>query len=166
MTFAGEQGEIRVGYRHGRRSGLHVEVGGRPLDPVTLVSCDPHRVGLEVGGHLRWFRVHRRDGVHHVDGPAGSSTLVELPRFPAAGIDEEPGSLHAPMPGRVVRVHVSEGDEVADGQLLVVMEAMKMEHTLRAPFAGVVTGVRATEGDQVEADAVLVIVEEAPAVAG
>ena len=64
------------------------------------------------------------------------------------------------MPGRVIRVDVVEGQTVAEGDTLVVMEAMKMEHTLRAPHSGTVTSVRCAPDDQVGADDVLVVVEE------
>lgn len=62
----------------------------------------------------------------------------------------------APMPGRIVLVKANDGDDVEEGQELLVMEAMKMELTLRAPRAGRIESVNATEGDFVEADAVLV----------
>jgi propionyl-CoA carboxylase alpha chain len=64
------------------------------------------------------------------------------------------------MPGRVTRVEVETGDEVEAGEVLLVMEAMKMEHSLRAPHSGTITEVDCTPGDQVEAGAVLVVVEE------
>jgi biotin carboxyl carrier protein len=84
--------------------------------------------------------------------------LVALPRFPSSELVETPGSLHAPMPGRVVRVEARVGDSVRAGQVLVVLEAMKMEHTLRAPHDGTVGEVDCSPGDQVEAGAVLVVI--------
>ncbi len=63
------------------------------------------------------------------------------------------------MPGRVVKVLVAENDPVVAGQALLVLEAMKMEHTLRAPHAGKVISVKAQPEDQVEAAQTLVIVE-------
>jgi biotin carboxyl carrier protein len=65
------------------------------------------------------------------------------------------------MPGMVVRVEAEVGAEVSEGSVLVVMEAMKMEHTLRAPHDGTVSQVLCEAGDQVEAGSVLVVVEEA-----
>ena len=65
----------------------------------------------------------------------------------------------APMPGRVVRVLVSEGDEVEARQPVVVIEAMKMENELRAPAAGRVREVAASPGTSVEAGRVLVVIE-------
>jgi biotin carboxyl carrier protein len=76
-----------------------------------------------------------------------------------SGVAAGPAPLIAPMPGLVVRVNVTEGDEVAAGQGLVVMEAMKMENELRAPAAGRVSRVHATAGTAVEKGTVLVELE-------
>ena len=67
-----------------------------------------------------------------------------------------PRSILSPMPGRIVKVLVREGDVVAAQQGLVVVEAMKMENELRAPRAGQVSAVKVVEGMLVEAKAVLV----------
>jgi 3-methylcrotonyl-CoA carboxylase alpha subunit len=66
------------------------------------------------------------------------------------------GGLTAPMPGIIRAVLVSAGDHVEKGRALVIMEAMKMEHTIRAPADGVVEAVNAAEGAMTEAGAVLV----------
>jgi biotin carboxyl carrier protein len=71
---------------------------------------------------------------------------------------EGPQRVDAPMPGKVVRVLVSVGDSVAEGQGLVVVEAMKMENELRSPKAGVVKELHAQEGQAVESGAKLVVV--------
>jgi 3-methylcrotonyl-CoA carboxylase alpha subunit len=68
--------------------------------------------------------------------------------------------IRAPMPGRIVLVRIKLGDTVAEGDEMVVMEAMKMELTLRAPRAATVVELRATPGEFVDADAVLVRFEE------
>ena len=70
------------------------------------------------------------------------------------------GTLLAPMPGTVLAVNASEGQAVAAGETLGVMEAMKMELALKAPFAGTVTSVGASVGDLVRLGAVLFTVEE------
>jgi acetyl-CoA/propionyl-CoA carboxylase, biotin carboxylase, biotin carboxyl carrier protein len=69
------------------------------------------------------------------------------------------GTLLAPMPGTVLAVNVAEGQAVAEGETLGVMEAMKMELALKAPFAGTVTTVGAATGDLVKLGAVLFVVE-------
>ena len=73
------------------------------------------------------------------------------------------GSVVAPLPGRVVAVPVAEGARVARGDVLVVIEAMKMEHGLVAPFDGVVEGLSAVVGDQVrEGEALARVRSEVP----
>jgi biotin carboxyl carrier protein len=62
------------------------------------------------------------------------------------------------MPGKVVLVNVSVGAQVEAGAVLLVLEAMKMEHSVRAAHAGLVAELRVKPGDQVEADQVLVVV--------
>jgi biotin carboxyl carrier protein len=66
------------------------------------------------------------------------------------------------MPGGVVRVAVAEGQAVISGQLLVVLEAMKMEHAVHATTAGTVASVEVAEGDQVETGRLLVVVDPDP----
>ena len=68
-------------------------------------------------------------------------------------------TITAPMPGKIVKVFAKVGDEVAEGQGLVVVEAMKMENELKAPKAGKVTEVLVKEGVTVENGANLVVVE-------
>jgi acetyl/propionyl-CoA carboxylase alpha subunit len=76
----------------------------------------------------------------------------------AAGGD---GQVLAPMPGRITSVAVSPGDSVAKGQILVTLEAMKMEHGLAAAFDGEVAEVRVTVGDQVTEGTLVVRLEPA-----
>jgi 3-methylcrotonyl-CoA carboxylase alpha subunit len=71
------------------------------------------------------------------------------------------GAILAPMPGKVIAVDVAEGDRVAAGQRLMVLEAMKMEHALTAPFDGTVTELSAATGGQVQVEAVLAVVTPA-----
>jgi acetyl-CoA/propionyl-CoA carboxylase biotin carboxyl carrier protein len=68
-------------------------------------------------------------------------------------------ALTAPMPGTVTLVKASVGEEVAAGQSLLVVEAMKMEHVIAAPFAGTVTELDVTAGSTVAMDQVLAVVE-------
>ncbi|HLF43145.1 MAG TPA: biotin carboxylase N-terminal domain-containing protein [Acidimicrobiia bacterium] len=154
VGYRWETTEIEVEYQIAR-DGLRV-VGG---DDLTVTSQTSNLVELEVDGENSVFAVDRFETTRYVDGPSGPLTFEELPRFAGTEIEEDPGSLHAPMPGRVIKVEVAVGDRVEEGQTLVVLEAMKMEHTLRAPWPGTVTSVGATSGQQVEAETVLVVVE-------
>jgi propionyl-CoA carboxylase alpha chain len=147
--------------------GVH-EIGYSMLSPfplegvgtVSIGSASPAEASIVVGGKAQRFEVARYDDLRYVDSALGPARLVELPRFPSSDADDAAGSLHAPMPGQVIRVDAVEGARVSEGSVLVVMEAMKMEHTLRAPHAGTIAQVLCSAGDQVEAGAVLVVVDE------
>src|SRR4028118_1984707 len=69
------------------------------------------------------------------------------------------GALLAPMPGKVTSVEVTAGEQVAKGQRLLTLEAMKMEHAMVAPFDGVVAELNVEAGAQVQVEAVLARVE-------
>jgi propionyl-CoA carboxylase alpha chain len=118
----------------------------------------PDAVTLESEGVRRRFAVHAVGEVSYVDSVGGSVTLTEVPRFPDPSAQVEAGSLLAPMPGTVVRLHVAEGHRVAAGQPLLVLEAMKMEHPVVAPHDGAVAALRVAEGNQVEGGAVLAVI--------
>ena len=140
--------------------------GGRdfrsPDLDVTVASVDlgdPTVVVLARDGVTRRFTVHVDGDRVDVESPAGHVALRRTPRFSDPADQVAEGSLLAPMPGSVVAVHVAVGDEVSEGQPLVVMEAMKMQHTVAAPQAGTVTELPVAAGDQIEAGAVLAVVE-------
>ncbi|BBY57034.1 acetyl-CoA carboxylase biotin carboxyl carrier protein subunit [Mycolicibacterium sarraceniae] len=78
--------------------------------------------------------------------------------FPDPSTVAEAGSLVAPMPGAVVRIEVIQGSRVQAGTPVVVLEAMKMEHTVRAPADGVIAAISVAAGDQVESGQVLAVV--------
>ncbi|WP_275957973.1 biotin carboxylase N-terminal domain-containing protein [Pseudonocardia sp. KRD291] len=142
--------------------GLDVAVDGEPLgETVVLLSATPENVVLEVDGVRRAYAVHRRAGWSYVDGPDGSVALAQVPRFADPNAVAQAGSLLAPMPGTVVRVLGGTGENVTAGQPLVVLEAMKMEHTVVAPGDGVLGEVRVGAGDQVDTGQVLAVVENA-----
>ncbi|MDX6748821.1 biotin carboxylase N-terminal domain-containing protein [Geminicoccaceae bacterium 1502E] len=81
--------------------------------------------------------------------------LLEAGTGLVAGEEAAQGLLAAPMPGRVTRVLVAEGEAVEAGQPLAILEAMKMEHRFEAPVAGRVAAVHVREGEQVEEGAIL-----------
>ena len=116
---------------------------------------------FELDGLRRCYDIHRVGDVVYVDSALGSSELIEQPRFPSAQLHASVGSLRSPLPGSVVAVHVEVGAVVTAGDVLVALEAMKMEHSIRAPHDGVVSEVRVKVGDQVETGAVLIVVDDA-----
>ena len=100
------------------------------------------------------------DGLTCVDSSLGSVALSPVERFTDPARQVAAGSLVAPMPGTVIRVGVQIGDKVTQGQPLLWLEAMKMEHTIAAPVDGVVGELTVEAGQQVEVGAVLAVVGE------
>lgn len=92
----------------------------------------------------------------------GRQFLVEKPSRARQALQHASGEMHAPMPGQVVEVFVRQGEQVAKGQRLLVLEAMKTQQTYAAPFDGVVAKLAVAAGEQVAEGALLVLVEEAP----
>jgi propionyl-CoA carboxylase alpha chain len=133
---------------------------GYAVEGVTVVAVSPNRVTLERDGARTTYEVAVSGDVVDVDSPTGHTTLRVLPRFTDPADAVASGSLLAPMPGTVVAVSVSEGDQVAQGQPVLVLEAMKMQHTVAAPHAGTVTRLSVQPGAQVAANEVLAVVEE------
>jgi propionyl-CoA carboxylase alpha chain len=151
---------VAVGYRFDRSGELdRLVVDGEALAAPRLVPSLPGEVELELGGVRRTYRV-RRDGAYvHVNSAAGQCDLRELARYPDPATDVAPGSLQAPMPGKVVRIDAAVGATVEAGQPLLVLEAMKMEHEIVAPVAGLITVLPVTVGDHVEAGGLLAAIE-------
>jgi len=151
--------EITVTYRARRNGGFDVSVGDTDY-AVSVFADGADDTDLEINGRRvsqsltadvdRWL----------VHGAGGDIEFEELPRFPVAGGAEFAGGLVAPMPGNVTATHVAEGDRVEEGQLLLILEAMKMEHRITAPIAGTVSQMRAAVGDQVDNGELLVVLEE------
>ncbi|HEX6945809.1 MAG TPA: biotin carboxylase N-terminal domain-containing protein [Acidimicrobiia bacterium] len=152
-AYTGEHDDWSVSYRT-TRDGVVIE----GFDGEVIAES-PDSVSLRVGGEVTVWEVSRYGAVRWVDSASGSVRLEEVPRFRPPEIEEVEGSLHAPMPGKIVRVAVAQGDRVEEGRLLVVIEAMKMEHSLRSPHSGTVAQVHCRPGDQVESGAILVVVE-------
>lgn len=150
-VLTGPGADHRVTYRFGR--------DGVVVPGAHVLEVGPHCVLLEDAGVVRRFRVARYPGDvrRYVDGEAGGVVFTEAERFPAPRPAADPGSLLAPLPGTVVAVHVTEGDKVEAGQELLVIEAMKMRHTVRADRAGQVTSVAVTPGGTVEVGTVLAV---------
>jgi acyl-CoA carboxylase subunit alpha len=128
---------------------------------VTLHGTGGGWIDFTEDGQRHRLHVLARGDRVWVQGPDGDIELRAVPRFPQAGRGENvTGGLAAPMPGTVLGVHAAAGDTVTGGQLLMIVEAMKMEHRITAPHAGVVREVRARPGDQVAAGDLLAVIDE------
>jgi len=150
---------VRVEVR-GREGRYTVLLDGRPLE-VDARETERHFLSILVGGRSYDAGIEKRPGGYTVvlTDDVVAVDLVEAARVaPARGISG-PARIAAPMPGKLVRVLVSPGQDVRAGQGLVVVEAMKMENEIKAPRAGRVKDVPAREGQAVDAGTLLVVVE-------
>ncbi|MFC9474780.1 acetyl/propionyl/methylcrotonyl-CoA carboxylase subunit alpha [Nocardia sp. NPDC056952] len=152
-------GTHEVRYRF-TRTGVAVE----GHDGLELISVAPDRVILGVPGERgsvrRQFEIARYGDHVAVDSPLGPVAVRRLPRFTDPSEQVAAGSLLAPMPGSVIRLGAAEGDHVKQGQPILWLEAMKMEHTIAAPATGILSALNVTVGQQVEVGTVLAVVEE------
>ena len=114
------------------------------------------RIDVEWNGIRSGYRITRAGGEVHLTGSRGTVTARIVPRFAVPGRSASVGGgLAAPMPGKVLEVSVEPGQRVEAGRVLVVLEAMKMEHRVTAPADGTVTAVLVAVGDQVATGAEL-----------
>jgi acetyl-CoA/propionyl-CoA carboxylase biotin carboxyl carrier protein len=130
-----------------------VTASATPLPDGLLLTLDGRTTTalVAVDGATTWV---------HVSG--GTYPVHELPpKRLGAGAGAHDGDVRSPMPGAVIAVRVSAGDEVAKGDVLLVVEAMKMEHALTAPFDGSVDALEVRVGDQVVVDQLLATVSPA-----
>jgi 3-methylcrotonyl-CoA carboxylase alpha subunit len=127
-----------------------------------VIVEDEGQVIISDGEGRKRFVLCREGDLFHIVSE-GRAHRIRRARLDAAAVgegdDANEASLVAPMVGKVVKVLAQAGDEVADGDAVVVVEAMKMEHQLRAPFAARVTTLDCAEGDQVDMGQVLARLE-------
>lgn len=150
---AGET-EVEVRYRF-TRDGLVVD----GHDGLRALDVTPDLVVLRIGDLTRRFRVASYQDLICVDSDLGAVSLRPVPRFPDPSEEVAAGSLLAPMPGTVTAVHVAAGERVERGAVLMVLEAMKMQHPVAATETGVVRSLPVGVGSAVDAGTVLVVVE-------
>ena len=146
----------RIEYSLRRNGGFTLGSG----ETVLVHEWTPDDIELEIDGRRLRAAVTVADGVGYVTLGRTTVTLPVKPRFAIPGSELPTGGLVAPMPGSVIELRCAIGDTVAAGQVLVVLEAMKMEHHITAPFDGTVTELPIAVGDQVENGALLLTIEE------
>ncbi len=168
-------GQRRWKFRHGDTT---VEAGVTFLDHTVLVEIDGDMdivsgelttagdFAANVDGSHTAARAHVFGNAIHLF-IAGVHQAFEWldPYLPLPAVADRHGGLTAPMPGRVIAILAKEGEAVARGAPLIVMEAMKMEHTMKAPAAGKVARILCRVGEQIVEGAELLVLEsDTPAV--
>ena len=138
--------------------GVRVRFDGQDTtQPVRLTRLADHQYSLAIGGQSRQVHLFASDDAHVEICLDGQRWAVSRHRrFEAAeagGAGD--GRILAPMPGKVLEIRVAQDETVSEGQIVAVMEAMKMELAIKAPFDGQVSQVAASADDILEADAML-----------
>nr|BFD43443.1 geranyl-CoA carboxylase subunit apha [Pseudomonas sp. FFPRI_1] len=138
---------------------LRVQQAEQGFD-LKVLGADGRRATLEINGLRRHYAYQLKARELWLNSANGSLHLEDRTHAPVLGQQGvHSGTLKAPMDGAIVDVLVSEGMRVSKGQLLLVLEAMKMEHPLKAGIDGVITRVQVNLGDQVKNRQILVEVE-------
>lgn len=136
FKFGGDRVEI-IPQRDGStflRGGMILHMG---VDLWLEIDGRRHKVTANKVGDVWWIHV------------LGHTLQYEAIEPGAVGLDDDKG-LTAPMPGKILEVHVKVGQIVSSGDTLMIMEAMKMEHKITAGSDGVIESIFFNQGDQVE----------------
>ena len=163
FTRAGDSREIDAEVISRDGSAIRVRIGDRELAAEFTPNADGGGILAINGQRYPVFGARRKQSILVSVGPASFEfkPAEEATRRRARGLAA--AEILAPMPGKVLKVLVSDGDLVQAGQPLVVIEAMKMETTLAAESAALVKHVRVEEGQTVDHGAVLIELGPAPA---
>ena len=126
---------------------------------VEVINIDDKYIDLVFDGVRVKSRISEYAEFILVHIPSGDVSFEVKPRFTMPGLEVQAGGLVAPMPGKVVDLKVKKGSKVKSGETLVILEAMKMEHSIKASEDGVIADIFIKENDQVENGAVLMVVD-------
>jgi propionyl-CoA carboxylase alpha chain len=155
IDFVVNDNEHSVSYRYEKNKGFVFDWEKTGI----IHSEDDFGLDVEFNGKRHYSRITLKNENILVHMPFGDVMLKIKPRFVLPGIEIQAGSLTAPMPGKVIALNVKKGSKVKTGDVLVILEAMKMEHSIKASHNGIVTKVLITKDDQVENGAPLMIVD-------
>ncbi|MBP1317136.1 acetyl/propionyl/methylcrotonyl-CoA carboxylase subunit alpha [Herbaspirillum sp. 1130] len=150
LNFEDDSGnsEVRIDYAGDGRQ-WQLQIGGNTHTlALHAANSDSVRISLD-GRTLQADVAWEGEGLHLFDGRSQHSLRLLDPMAHAGHAEAEGGRLTAPMPGKIVALLVDQGASVTQGTPLLIMEAMKMEHTIAAPSAGTVEALRYAVGDQV-----------------
>ncbi len=163
LKRAGDAREFEVEIVAREGAALRLRIDGEEIAAELEAAADGGAT-LRIGGrHVRIYGMRTRNAIFVAAGPAAWEFVAVEGRAGRARGGLAAAEVAAPMPGKLLRILVAEGDAVAAGQPLLVLEAMKMETTLYAEGAAVVKSIRAAAGAMVDHGAVLIEFSRAPA---
>ena len=146
--------EIEIKYQL-KRSGLFEVMGTN----CKIHAVDESGIDVEVGSHRFFAQVTRANDQILINMPFGDLDAVIVPRFIEPGNEIPEGGLVAPMPGKVIEVRVKKGDKVKAGDTLIIIEAMKMEHSIKATENGKIAKLMVSLNQQVDNGATLLVLD-------
>ena len=125
-----------------------------------IYHCDSFGIDIQIDSHRFYAHITEAGSEIVINMPFGDVNASVLPRFIEPGNDIPEGGLIAPMPGKVIDVKVKKGSKVKAGDTLVIIEAMKMEHSIKATETGKIAKVMIQLNDQVDNGATLLVLEK------
>jgi len=156
IGFQSNSEEILISYKSNRDGSFDVNDG----ITAKVIKWSSYGLDIEIGNTRFFSKITKSNETLVVHGPWGDILFKILPRFKSIGQETRDGGLIAPMPGKVIDLKVKVGSKINKGDTLVVLEAMKMEHTVKAVEDGVIDELFVSQNDQVENGALLMVIKK------
>ena len=144
------------------------EICFEPAPEEVLLGDNMKKRKVKVDGEEYEVELEKQEGVWNVT-IEGKSFSIEIEgdsvgdsagsKRKKKGRGKKSGTISSTIPGKIVSIAVAEGDKVAEGDVVMILEAMKMQNEIQAPLSGTVTAVNCKQGDSIEANSPLVIIQ-------
>ncbi len=155
INFQYNSEEVSVLYKSNRDGSFEINKGIN----AKIIEWNNSGIDIEIEDKRFFSKVTRKDKNLIIHGPWGDILFKIMPRFKSVGQEVQDGGLIAPMPGKVIDLKVKVGSKIKKGDTLVILEAMKMEHTVKAVEDGVIDELFISNHDQVENGALLMVIK-------
>ena len=155
IKFNYKEEEINVTYKANKDGSFNIHNSSNAL----VYEYFEDGIDIEFNGRRNFSKITTSNNKILVHMPYGDILLDIIPRFVVPGMEVQAGGLVAPMPGRVIDLKVKKGSKVKAGDTLVILEAMKMEHSIKATENGVISDLFISSNDQVENGALLMVLK-------
>ena len=155
IKFNYKEEEINVTYKANKDGSFNIHNSSNAF----VYEYFEDGIDIEFNGRRNFSKITTSNNKILVHMPYGDILLDIIPRFVVPGMEVQAGGLVAPMPGRVIDLKVKKGSKVKAGDTLVILEAMKMEHSIKATENGVISDLFISSNDQVENGALLMVLK-------
>ena len=155
INFQYNSEELSILYKSNRDGSFEINKGIN----AKIIEWNNSGIDIEIEDKRFFSKVTRKDANLIVHGPWGDILFKIMPRFKSVSQEVKDGGLIAPMPGKVIDLKVKVGSKIKKGDTLVILEAMKMEHTVKATENGVIDELFISNHDQVENGALLMVIK-------